>query len=110
MSPLTRALPIEDSAFDVAIVDDTAAAFTQMTADDRSSLVRETLRVLRPGGRVMIIGATARTGLSAALLQRGTPALSADPTPAFQADGYKTVRVLAERDGLIFFEGMKPRA
>lgn len=109
VSPLGQPLPVEDAAFDVAIVDDTAAAFTQMTPAERSHIVRETRRVLRPGGRVMIIGATARTGLGAAL-QRGTPVLSADPTPAFQADGYKTVRVLAERDGLIFYEGMKPRA
>ncbi len=109
VSPLTRPLPVDDSAFDVAIVDDTAAAFTRMSPSDRGLVVRETLRVLRPGGRVMIIGATARTGLGAAL-QRGTPVLSADPTAAFQADGYKAVRVLAERDGLIFYEGMKPRA
>jgi len=109
VSPLRQPLPVEDGAFDVAIVDDTAAAFTQMTPAERSLIVRETRRVLRPGGRVMIIGAAARTGLGA-MLQRGTPPLSADPTPAFQADGYKAVRVLAERDGLIFYEGMKPRA
>lgn len=109
VSPLNRPLPVEDAAFDLAIVDDTAAAFTHMTPAERSHIVRETQRVLRARGRVMIIGAAARTGLGAAL-QRGTPVLSADPTPAFQADGYKTVRVLAERDGLVFYEGMKPRA
>ena len=108
VSPLTR-LPIEDNGFDVAIIDDTGASLTQMAADDRAALVRETLRVLRPGGRVMVIGATPRTGLGAKL-SAGSNVVSADPTPALQADGYRTVRVLAERDGLIFFEGMKPRA
>ena len=98
-----------DLGFDVAIIDDTGASFTQMAADDRAALVRETLRVLRPGGRVMVIGATPRTGLGAKL-SAGSNVVSADPTPALQADGYRTVRVLAERDGLIFFEGMKPRA
>lgn len=109
VSPLTR-LPVEDGVFDVAIVDDTAADFTHMSPDDRRAIVRETLRVLRPGGRVMVLGAGVRTGLAAKLQQRGPDTISADPTPALQADGYRAVRVLAERDGLIFYEGMKPRA
>lgn len=106
VSPLTQ-LPLEDAAFDVAVVDDTASGFSQMAAADQSAAVRETLRVLRPGGRVMVIGSTARTGLGAKLQRASEP--SADPTPALQADGYRAVRILAERDGLIFYEGMKPR-
>ena len=57
----------------------------------------------------MVIGSTPRGGLGA-MLSRAPAAISADPTAALQADGFKTVRVLAERDGLIFFEGLKPRA
>ena len=101
-------VPVEDNAFDLAIIDDTGTAFTNMTDADRSTTVRETVRVLRPGGRVMVIGSTPRTGLGAALSKQAPP--SADPTPALQANGYRTVRVLAERDGYIFYEGMKPRA
>lgn len=106
VSPLTK-LPLEDAAFDVAVVDDTASEFSHMSPADKSATVRETLRVLRPGGRVMVIGSTARTGLSAKLHRALEP--SADPTSALQADGYRAVRILAERDGLIFYEGMKPR-
>lgn len=108
VAPLTQ-LPVEDNGFDLAIVDDMDAKFTKMAPADRGAMVRETLRVLRPGGRVMVIGATPKTGLAAKLSQRPADALSADPTPTLQADGYRTVRVLAERDGLIFWEGMKPR-
>lgn len=107
VAPPTR-VPVEDNAFDLAIIDDTGTAFTNMSDADRSTTVRETVRVLRPGGRVMVIGSTPRTGLGAALSKQAPP--SADPTPALQANGYRTVRVLAERDGCIFYEGMKPRA
>jgi ubiquinone/menaquinone biosynthesis C-methylase UbiE len=101
-------LPVEDSAFDLAIIDDTAAQFTDLNAEQRGAVVRETVRVLRPGGRVMVIGSTPRGGLGAAL-SRTHAAHSADPTAALRSDGYRTVRLLAERDGLIFYEGMKAR-
>lgn len=109
VSALTK-LPVDDKDFDVAIIDDTGAHFTHLPAADRGAIVRETLRVLRPGGRVMVIGSTPLTGLAAKLSQRSPDALSTDPTPTLQADGYRTVRILAERDGLIFWEGMKPRS
>jgi hypothetical protein len=79
-----------------------------MSPDQRAATVREAARVLRTGGRVMVIGSTPRGGLGA-ILSRAPVTISADPTLALQADGFKTVRVLAERDGLIFFEGLKPR-
>lgn len=101
-------VPVEDGGFDLAIIDDTGGDFTRMNESDRGITIRETARVLRPGGRVMVIGSTPRTGLSAALSRPSAP--SDDPTPALQANGYRTVRVLAERDGYIFYEGMKPRA
>ncbi len=101
-------MPVEDGDFDLAIIDDTGGDFTKMDESDRSTTIRETVRVLRPGGRVMVIGSTPRTGLSAALSRQSAP--SGDPTSALQANGYRTVRVLAERDGYIFYEGMKPRA
>ena len=35
---------------------------------------------------------------------------SADPAAALEADGFKSVRTMAEREGLRFTEGIKPRA
>jgi hypothetical protein len=79
-----------------------------MSPEERAATVREAARVLRVGGRAMVIGSTPRGGLGA-ILSRAPEVVSVDPTAALQADGFKTVRVLAERDGLIFFEGLKPR-
>jgi ubiquinone/menaquinone biosynthesis C-methylase UbiE len=111
VAPPTK-LPIEDSGFDLAVVDDTAGLLGAMRPDDRVASIRELRRVLRPGGRVMIIGAVPRAGLGALLsrAQSGPPFVSSgDATKALQADGFKSVRTLAEREGLVFVEGVKPR-
>ena len=108
IAPPTR-LPEADAAFDLVVIDDTGGLLATMGADDRVAAVREALRLLRPGGRVMVIGSAPRAGLGA-LFTRAQPAQRFDPTPALQAGGCKAVRVLAEREGLVFFEGMKPGA
>jgi ubiquinone/menaquinone biosynthesis C-methylase UbiE len=106
-APPTK-LPVESGSFDLAVIDDTAGSFSELRAEERVATVRETLRVLREGGRVMVIGTAARGGLGA-LFTHAHTAARVDPAPAFEADGFKSVRLLAERDGLTFVEGIKPR-
>jgi SAM-dependent methyltransferase len=108
IAPPTR-LPGAAAAFDLVVVDDTGGLLWAMGADDRVLAVREALRLLRPGGRVMVIGSTPRAGLGS-LFTRTHPAPRFDPAPALQSGGCKAVRVLAEREGLVFVEGMKPGA
>jgi ubiquinone/menaquinone biosynthesis C-methylase UbiE len=111
VAPVTR-LPIEDAGFDLAVVDDTAGLLGTMRAEDRVAAIRELVRVLRPGGRVMIVGATPRGGLGALIsrTQSGPPFVaSGDATKALEADGFKSVRELGAREGLVFVEGIKPR-
>jgi ubiquinone/menaquinone biosynthesis C-methylase UbiE len=108
VAPPTR-LPLDNGAFDVAVIDDTGGLLSTMRAEDQVTTVREALRILRPGGRVIVIGALPRGGLGA-LFGRAQSEPSVDPAPALQADGFKSVRTLAEREGLRFTEGIKPRA
>ncbi|MGH9144492.1 MAG: methyltransferase domain-containing protein [Vicinamibacterales bacterium] len=105
-------LPLPDAEFDLAVVDDTAGLFGTMRPEGRVAAIRELVRVLRGGGRVLVVGAVPRGGLGAVLsrTQSGPPFVaSGDATKALEADGFKSVRTLAEREGLVFVEGIKPR-
>jgi SAM-dependent methyltransferase len=111
IAPPTR-VPIDVDSIDLALVDDTAGVIGSLPEADRVTSVRELRRILRPGGRVMIIGAAPRSGLGG-LLNRwsaGPPfATSGDANRALQSEGFKMVRTLAEHDGFAFVEGVKPR-
>jgi ubiquinone/menaquinone biosynthesis C-methylase UbiE len=105
-------LPVDDASFDVAVVDDTAGLFGRMSEEDRRRAVGELARVVRAGGRVVMIGTTRRAGV-AAIFSRGpeAPAFvsSADATNALNAHGFRSARIIGEREGLAFVEALKPR-
>ena len=106
-------LPFDGDAFDIATVDDTAGLIGTMRPEDRVATLREVHRVLRPGGRVMIIGTAPRGGFGALISRAhsGPPfAASGDASHALEAEGFRSARILAEREGLVFVEAMKPRA
>ena len=112
VAPMT-ALPVDDRAFDVALVDDTGGLLGEMRPEDRRALVRELFRILRPGGRVVALGAIPQGGLSALLSRRPSePSFAATGAlhELLAADGFRPVRTLAERDGLVFIEAAKPRS
>lgn len=111
---LSRAtvLPVEGDAFDLAVVDDTGGLLGTMRPEDRVASARELLRVLRPGGRVVLLGAVPREGIAGLLTRThsGPPFVASGAANAtLEADGFKSVRTLAERDGLVFVEAVKPR-
>jgi ubiquinone/menaquinone biosynthesis C-methylase UbiE len=108
VAPPTK-LPAAPDAFNLVVVDDTGGLLGAMRAEDRVAAVRELLRILQPGGRVVVIGAAPRGGLGA-LFSRGSAAPRFDPVPSLEADGFRMVRTLAEREGLAFVEGVKPKA
>jgi ubiquinone/menaquinone biosynthesis C-methylase UbiE len=102
------ALPLEPDSFDVAIVRD---ILPHLTTDTRSGCIREVQRVLRPGGRCLVIDGKGRTGLVAVV--RGASgashyAAAGGPVQALAAQGFKAARILAEREGLVFAEAVNP--
>ena len=86
------ALPWNDEAFDMVVVDNTHGAFATLNDSDRAACLREARRVLRNGGRIEYIEREERTSSAESRLSDA---------------GFKPVRTLAERDGFRFVEGLK---
>jgi ubiquinone/menaquinone biosynthesis C-methylase UbiE len=107
VAPPSR-LPADDATFDLLVIDDTNGLLGTMTATDRAAAVREALRVLAPGGRVIVIGAGAPGWLGKLMSRTEGPRF--DPIPSLEAEGFRSVRLLAEREGLMFVEAIKRRA
>jgi ubiquinone/menaquinone biosynthesis C-methylase UbiE len=102
------ALPTTDTDFDFVIIDDGGGQFARTTEDLQAATVREAVRVLKPGGRVLVISALPASGL-AAILGRGSAGDAFDATAALERGGCRFVRLLAEREGHRFVEGSKAR-
>jgi ubiquinone/menaquinone biosynthesis C-methylase UbiE len=99
-APLT-ALPYGDESFDVVVV---SHLLPRLPADRRLSCLAEAARVLRGGGRCVVVQPGRRAGLTG--LFRATPEMaSADIETVMQSAGFRAVRTIAERDGLAFVEG-----
>lgn len=86
-------LPYDAGSFDVAVARD---VLSSLSGDERLRCASEALRVLRGGGRFVIIESTKRAHAAA-------DSLTAPLTNA----GFAAVRVLAEADKTIFVEGIK---
>ncbi len=82
-------LPFEDAAFDVAIVPMPA------TVEALGAALADTWRVIRTGGRAMVVAAA------------GVPE-SARVIAALGHAGFRAARLLSERGGLAFYESSRP--
>ena len=104
-------LPYDDESFDVAVV---GGVLMTLSAQARALAASSVHRVLRPGGRVVVIEPAQRGGLVGALVNRQ----QADPdyiasggaVATLTQAGFAAVRQLAEHQGQIFVEGIKKGA
>jgi ubiquinone/menaquinone biosynthesis C-methylase UbiE len=87
-APLDR-LPFEDAAFDVAVV--AMPATTEAVA----AALADTWRVVRTGGRAMVVAAV------------GVPPAAA-VIDTLGRSGFRAARLLNEREGLAFYESSRP--
>jgi ubiquinone/menaquinone biosynthesis C-methylase UbiE len=99
-------LPLDAGTFDVVVIQQALAA-----AADRSQVIAEAARVLRVGGRVVIIEGATRAGILGVLARSAAPKADAKSLlETMTAAGLKAVRVLSESDGVLYLEGTKGRA
>lgn len=92
VAPL-HSLPFADDSFDVIVLHSKSGWLTSLDEASRQPVLREAHRVLRGGGRLIAI--------------EGPAGSAAEAMPGA---GFKATRVLAERDGYRFTEGLKARA
>ena len=91
-----HALPFDSDHFDMVVVDDTNGAFGRIDEASRVACLRDAKRAVRQGGRIEVIeGIAATRGAGYDVLSNLTTA------------GFKPVRVLAEKDGFRFLEGLR---
>jgi ubiquinone/menaquinone biosynthesis C-methylase UbiE len=104
--------PFEDGAFNLIVVDNQEGLLSSMRPEQRVATLQQAFRTLAPRGRVVVIERGARGGLGALLGSSDAPAdphykSSGGAIVALEAEGFRAARLLAERDGLSFFEGVR---
>jgi ubiquinone/menaquinone biosynthesis C-methylase UbiE len=101
------ALPYNDDWFDLVVIKHVLGGLTQ---NDRVLCLQQALRVLKAGGRCLVVDPTMRGGLGAVLSRRSLDPRyveSGGAQRALKDEGFLGIRLLAERDGLTFVEGAK---
>jgi ubiquinone/menaquinone biosynthesis C-methylase UbiE len=103
-------LPLEAGTFDVAVI---RHVFAGIPDAERIACANEVRRVLRPGGRCVVIdlarrsafgGLLSRAALDPSYIARG------GAVGVLEAAGFRAARVLADREGFTFSEAAKPNA
>jgi ubiquinone/menaquinone biosynthesis C-methylase UbiE len=101
------ALPYDQHSFDLVVIHNRDGQLTELSEAQRARALQESARVLRPGGRVVVIDRGTPSGLAAIFQSRNNPDVAAASVKALEAAGFRAVRPLGDRDGYSFVEGMK---
>jgi hypothetical protein len=93
----------EAASVDMIVVDDTRGSFARMREAERSAALSEGKRALRAGGRIEVVERVALTGLFGGHVTRPE---GYEVEAKLTAAGFRPVRMLAEKDGIRFVEGL----
>ena len=96
--------PFDSDSFDVAVL---PHMLRTLPPDGRRRCLSEVYRVLRHGGRAIVIEPARRGGFGALLTRSQGDAPYTDAVRDLQAAGFNAVRELAEAEGVIYAEGIK---
>ena len=106
VAPLS-ALPYDPESFDLVVIKNMLGELRQNT---RVACLQQTSRVLRAGGRCLVIEQSIRGGLGALFSRQSLDrqyATFGGARGALKAEGFRSVLLLADRDGLSFTEGTR---
>lgn len=100
---LTTTPPREADGFDLAVI----VRLASQASAERSGLVREGLRTVRRGGRVIVVEGARRSGWFGALREKPSALPAVEVLALLQQAGGKATRLLAEADGVTYYETRK---
>jgi SAM-dependent methyltransferase len=109
VTPLV-ALPFDNDAFDLVIVHGARGLLSSLESNVRLDAMREWHRVVRHGGRVMTIEPGAVSGIKSLIQHRRSDEDyegRGGVVSALEVAGFRPVRLLADREGYKFAEGIK---
>jgi len=107
------ALPVDEGAFDAAVMDAGPTFLTALDGPGRLDLARALARALRPAGRLIVVEGQPKSpfGLFRGGVRHAVPLrafrAAGGATTLLEAAGFHPVRLLAERDGQRFTEGLR---
>jgi ubiquinone/menaquinone biosynthesis C-methylase UbiE len=104
----TRADPDQFDAarpFDIAVL---CLSLTAMPQAQREALFAHLARAVRPGGRIVIIDGRRSSGLLGGLSRSGPRLEPAVALALLDKAGLRATRLLAESEGVSFYEGRRP--
>lgn len=96
--------PFDAGSFDVVVIAD---LLTTLTTGVRARCLADVLRVLRPGGRTIVLERARRGGFGALLHRDSTDPSYAGAAKALADEGFAAVRQVAEAEGMAYVEGIK---
>ena len=97
-------LPVDSGGFDIAVVQHVLGS-----AADRLSILSEAARTVREGGRVLVIEDAPRQGVLGLFRRPSSPAIDGGTVRDLLVTiGLRAARVLAETDGVVYVEAVKP--
>ncbi len=100
-------LPFANESFDLVVLNARKAG--ELDATTLPPLLAEAYRVLRDGGRIVAMQAGTAGGLTAWLRPRKPAEPGVDLAGHLNQAGFRAVRVLADREGYLFSEGLRAK-
>ena len=106
-----HSLPFDPDSFDALVVHNMNNLIASIDRLQRTQVIGEWRRTLRQGGRIIVIEAGARGGIGSLL--RSGPKIDIEyegtggTIAALEGGGFRPVRLLGDREGFKFIEGLK---
>ena len=100
-------LPFPSDSFDAIVLHADADALPPLEGTAAVEMLREGRRVLRTGGRILVVEGGPRRGVGGWFRSRQPPLHPGAVAGALGAAGFRAARLLAEREGYRFTEGLK---